>query len=236
MIVDIFIRTYSGDIRWLNYCLKSIHKFSTGFRNIIVCIPHDQVKLLSHLTAEKVVTCPLYVDDYIGQQITKLKAYEYTDAEYIMYIDSDCIFTAPFSPEDYIRDERPIIVKENYERLKDNKDAYARKAKMREHMGFDVEFEYMRRHPFVYATEDIHAVGSQIEELPLNPAGRIITRPLQGMSEFNVLGAYCERNVEKQYVILEVGIDKIPDGKVKQFRSWDGITEDIEKEIEACLN
>lgn len=235
MTTDIFIRTYSGDIRWLSYCLKSIHKFGAGFRDVIVTIPQDQVKILQHLTKEKVYTSPLYHDDYIGQQITKLRACEYTDADFILYVDSDCVFTEPFSPEDYIRDGKPVIVRENYERLKEHNDAYARKHITGTYLGFEVEFEYMRRHPFIYHRDDVKKTGEQIGKLEKSSSDRLMTPHLTGMSEFNILGAFCERYSKDKYVFLEVGKDEIPYGKVKQFRSWDGLTKDIEKQIEECL-
>ena len=41
--------------------------------------------------------CEEYEDDYIGQQIAKLNADNYTDAPLIAHIDSDCMFCAPCS-------------------------------------------------------------------------------------------------------------------------------------------
>jgi len=41
-----------------------------------------------------VLRCEEYEDDYIGQQITKLNADNFTDAPLIAHIDSDCIFCA----------------------------------------------------------------------------------------------------------------------------------------------
>ena len=38
MSIDIFIRTYPKDFFILNYCLKSIRKFVSGHRNIIINI------------------------------------------------------------------------------------------------------------------------------------------------------------------------------------------------------
>ena len=35
-MTDIFIKTYPGDFIWLKYCIRSIEKFVTGFRNIII--------------------------------------------------------------------------------------------------------------------------------------------------------------------------------------------------------
>ena len=221
MTTDIFIRTYEKDIPWFNYCLKSIAKFATGFRKVIVCIPEGQQHLLSHLTSEKVVTCPVYKNDYNGQQITKLSAWTYTDADYILFIDSDCIFNEDVCPEDYIIDGKPILIKENFERLKENEGCYARKKTLSELFGFDVEFEYMRRNGLFYRRDTLKNLFIR---LPITEDNVI--------SEFNVIGIYCDKYEHDKYTILEAGVDKIPDNKVRQFWSWGGLSDDIKSELE----
>ncbi len=95
MHVDIFIRTYKNDLPWLAYALKSIHKYVTGHRNIIVAIPMDQVRLLSHLSVEKVVGVHDLEDGYLGQQLTKMQAWKLTDADAVVFWDSDVVATRP---------------------------------------------------------------------------------------------------------------------------------------------
>ena len=85
-MISIFIRTYHCDIKWLNYCLESIHKNLSGWSEIVICIPTGQETLLSHLTSEKVVTCKIYKDDYLGQQISKIQAVILTIVSIIIYI------------------------------------------------------------------------------------------------------------------------------------------------------
>lgn len=99
-IIDIFIRTYFRDFRWLELSLLSIAKFVKGFRRIVIVMPSSSLDRLrgSELTSAKHVivhTCQEYPDDYIGQQVTKLSADLYTDAPLIAHIDSDSIFHAP---------------------------------------------------------------------------------------------------------------------------------------------
>lgn len=35
-MIGIFIKTYPGDFVWLEFCIKSIQKFITGYRKIII--------------------------------------------------------------------------------------------------------------------------------------------------------------------------------------------------------
>src|ERR1700741_2957188 len=99
MKVDIYIRTYKNDLGWLQYCLRSIHKYVTGYRKIIVCIPENQVSLLNDFNLQNVITCPIYKNDYIGQQVSKLLSYKETDADYILFVDSDVCFSKPTNME-----------------------------------------------------------------------------------------------------------------------------------------
>jgi len=113
--IDIFIRTYFRDFRWLELSLLSIIKFVEGFRRIIIVMPPSSLERLrgSEIPASAqavVLTCQEYSDDYIGQQVTKLSADLFTDAPLIAHIDSDCIFRVPCSlPALLTKNGRPII-------------------------------------------------------------------------------------------------------------------------------
>ncbi|MGH6838925.1 MAG: hypothetical protein ACREDT_08995 [Methylocella sp.] len=113
--IDIFIRTYFRDFRWLELSLLSILKFVKGFRRIIIVMPASSVERLrgGEIPASArvtVVPCQEFTDDYIGQQVTKLSADLFTDAPLIAHIDSDCIFHVPCSlPALLTKNGRPII-------------------------------------------------------------------------------------------------------------------------------
>src|SRR5688572_1619186 len=109
MTTDIFIRTYHKDLPWLEYCLRSIHKFVTGYRQIIICIPENQASLLNrfNLTQERVITCPIYRDDYIGQQVSKLLSFRETDADFVLFIDCDVFYPRPVNVNEYFREGKP---------------------------------------------------------------------------------------------------------------------------------
>ena len=95
MNVDIFIRTYEKDLEWLKYALKSIHLHVTGYRNIVITIPN--ASLLSGCSVEKVIQVKDLKDGYLGQQLTKMTANLYTDADAIVFWDSDVIACEPES-------------------------------------------------------------------------------------------------------------------------------------------
>ena len=95
--VDIFIRTYQHDFYLLDYCLNSIHKYVSGYDNIIICVREKEYDLLLkevNITTEKVFKTHDFPDnlDYCGQQICKLSADQFSTSDYILYVDSDTIF------------------------------------------------------------------------------------------------------------------------------------------------
>jgi hypothetical protein len=101
-VIDIFIRTYFRDFRWLDLSLISIIKHVEGFRRIIVAMPASSLErlrgreVLASANAT-VLACPEYANDYLGQQVDKLNADLVTDASLIVHVDSDCIFRRPCS-------------------------------------------------------------------------------------------------------------------------------------------
>lgn len=225
--VDVFIRTYEKDIKWLTYCLASIQKYLTGYRNIIICIPEGQQHLLSHLTLEKVVTCPVYEDDYLGQQISKMLAYKYTDADKIFYMDSDLILLRPVDISECEIDGKPIIYKTDYKKAG---DAIIWKKVTEKYLGIEISHEYMRRHPFLYLRETLENIDRDF------PVEEYVTKqPYRQFSEFNAIGAYIDINEKEKYSIIDTETISMPEPFLKQFWSWSGLTSKEKKEIELIL-
>lgn len=223
MTIDIFIRTYHKDFPWLAYALKSIHKNVIGFRNIIVAAPDTTG--IRHLTKEMVVEVPDLPNGYIGQQLTKMEAWKFTDADYIMYWDSDCIATRPFDVKEFFHRnasliERPILVITPYASL--SGDVLKWREITKKATGIDCEWECMRRLPLVYRRDTVQAAQEHIEQFQ----GKRLRDYLAGVegnefSEFNAIGAYMLRGDGEVtgYAFTETA----PYNPVKQYWSWHGI-------------
>ena len=96
MICDVFLRSYASDLSWVPYALRSIHKFVTGVRDIIISIPPQDIDVFGplNLTRERLVPSKVpegNMDGYAVQQLDKLIADFYTGAELIMFWDSDVV-------------------------------------------------------------------------------------------------------------------------------------------------
>lgn len=98
--IDILIRSYYRDAAWLALALRSIETFASGYRRVVVVLPaasaaRVDLAALSEGSRVQVRTCEDFSDDYVGQQITKLHADRYSDADVVVVMDSDEAFVAP---------------------------------------------------------------------------------------------------------------------------------------------
>lgn len=230
MTTDIFIRTYHNDVRWLDMALKSIHQKVKGYRNIIITIPKGEGHLLKHLTAEKVIEVDDLKDGYIGQQLTKLEAWKYTDADFVVFWDSDVIAAQEIDiQKDYFIDGKPIVYKTLYTSIDCPWQPITEKA-----VGFNVEYEYMRRLPLFYSTKTLSSVCGHLISVHDMPVQTYLANlPNRQFSEFNVVGAIAEKYYSQFYHFVDTEQVHIEKSKARQFWSWGGITDEVLKEIES---
>lgn len=225
----IFIKTWKDDLPWLGYCLESIRKFGSGFENIILCADEDCRDFIEMFVHDaKTVFVDKWGNGYIQQQWFKLNADKYTNADLILFVDSDCVFHTPFSPESYMRDEKPILMKTRYGNLGGGE---VWKKITEDFVGWEVEYEYMRRLPWMYRSSSLQGFRNMFPKL-----GEVLKgKPGRDFSEFNALGAYIDKFENDQYFITDTEV-WIPDSVAKQFWSWGGITPEIRQEIKAMLS
>lgn len=232
---DIFIKTYGGDFEWLKFCLRSIQKYCRGFNEIIlVCDEGDRRGLEQFgLSREKVFYVPLEFKGYLFQQWIKLNAFKYSDADYILFVDSDCVFTKETRPEDFLNKGKPIILKTHYNELP---DIQFWKTITELTLKEEVQWEYMRRLPLMYRTETIRSLFKHVDKLHENGLKDFIAnRPAHEFTEFNVLGAYTEKYEGEKYDFRDTSKIDLPETCIKQHWSWSGCTKEERKEIERLL-
>ena len=193
-MIDIFIKSYYKDFKMLNYCLKSIEKYLTGYNKIIIVIPkkdyqiyqsivHTNLPIELHVVEE-------YGDGYLYQQFIKMTAYKYCDSQFIMYVDSDCIFDKHINIQSLVSNGQPEILYTHYSKVG---EAICWKQCTERFMNDVVEFEFMRRLPLIYhreTLETIHNLEPNLESVVMN-SGRF--------SEFNALGAWAFVHQKDKY-------------------------------------
>lgn len=222
MRVSIFIRTYHGDVEWLKYCLQSIHKNLVGWDEIVICIPEGQESHLANiLTTERLVLCPQYTDDYIGQQISKLQAHHHAMGDCVLFVDSDVVFKPGADVSTYFIAGRPVILKERYELL-EYKFLKWRDV-VRRRFGVIPEYEYMRRAPQLFLKETLIALEKTFPDME----SYAISQPYRHFSEFNILGFFAESYESGKYHFVDLKGGAIPEHPAIQNWSWGGINEEI---------
>lgn len=225
---SVFIKTWINDLPWLRYCLQSIHKFYSGQDEILIIADEDcQPTLSTWGLSERVVYVRKPRNGYIQQQALKLTAHNYTDAEYILFIDSDAIFTRPCSINEFLEGDRVKLICEHYDRL----PGIPWKALTEKHVGFSVEYEYMRQLPIVHH----RSLLQQIEDEYPGLQYFLHNMKSRRFSEFNFMGAVAHYYSHPKYQFNVYPDIPLPEKRIEQFWSWGGLTPTIENQIKSYL-
>ncbi len=233
IIYDIFIRTYPGDYYWLDYCLKSIETYASGFRKIWIVSPNIAPPIALPQNAEWKVMNDETEDGYLAQQITKCYADAITDyqADYILHVDSDVIFQRAVTPGDFFTGEKLTWFYTPYQQIETPWQPI-----MEKFMGFTMPYEFMRRLPMMLP----RWLYPKLREFCHHQHGMIIseyirTQPQRAFSEFNALGCYAYFNHPDKFQWISTASSAMPEPFSRQFHSWGGLTPEIKNEIEGIL-
>jgi len=213
--VDIFLRTYERDYPWLEFLWRSIalHQVA-GFRRVVIVHPPNQPgpppPPIPHLIVPE---DRVYPNDYAGQMITKLRAGGHTDADEVVYVDSDCVF---ITPVDFQTWQYPLLCTP-WEQVPDAKAAWYEQTKTL--LGFEPPFETMRRFPFVYPADFVREVYAHIGGVE-RCLSLLADYKIQGMSEFNVLGNYAIVKCPEKFHVQRTDLGPFPPDIVHQFWSY----------------
>lgn len=192
---DILIKSYPPDYEWLGYCLRSIDKFCSGFRQCVLICPDDKCPKPTNLPVKMIVLEEVGNDGYLWQNAVKAQAYKYTDADCILHVDSDCVFTTPVTPETFLINGKPYWLFSAYDKI-----AVPWQPIMEKFAQRSVPLEYMRRIPtfipvFVHrATEEYCKVrhGCSLQDY-------IMQQPYRSFSEFNALGIVADEQFHDKF-------------------------------------
>lgn len=132
---EILIVTYHKDFPWLEYCLKSILKYCTGFSGVTIACPARDKDLLFANVAPKISDYSVKIgrsmsvsvrnfDEAPGKgmldhmvQLASADHYVRRGVNYVLTCDSDCIFRMPTTPEHYAWNDKPYCIVRSWESL-----------------------------------------------------------------------------------------------------------------------
>lgn len=240
MTTDVFLRSYAGDIAWVPYALRSIHKFVSGIRNVIICVPADEYDRFNSLKLTKEILRSSRFpnsDGYMDQMRDKLMAFLLTDADTILFWDSDVVAIRSFSPVDLLIDGKPRWLVTPYAKLvnADGSPAVPWRPITEKAIGRPVEFETMRAHPLMATRESLLEFRDFMEKLHgVSLQQYIAAQPSREFSEWNALGAWAFYYAPHHFAFWHTDVS-VPEPFVRQFWSWGGITPEIRAEMERIL-
>jgi len=223
--VDIVIKSYENDYGWLAYCLKSIARYCTGFNNVIVMLPRSHP---IDLTLEKVVLLDT-TESYLGQQVCKLNADLHTQADYILHVDSDMVFTRPITPDYFFRGKRPIWVIGEF----DSVSKHAWYHVMAKCIQDAPPFEFMRKCAVIVPRWLYAEFRAFIEATHgMSMETYVMSQPGHEFSEYNCLGFFAWIKHRESFYWHNTATEGVPDWPWQQFWSWGGLTPEIKAELD----
>lgn len=216
MTVDIHIVSFPRDYPWLNYCLRSIRKFVTGYRQIHLTLPPDAPRPQNITDIVVHADSPNVRHGYNRHQVAKLRACQHTDADFIMFIDSDHFCVKPTPVEHYFDGDKPQLWRRTFDSLLHlppevtgiTKAAFKWKAPVEHALGFSCPWFTLEFLPIVHHRgvlleclaymENLH--GQSIEDYS-NTLSNI------GIGDFLVMGSYALAKHPEHYSIREARPD-----------------------------
>lgn len=212
--IDIFYKSYHKDFVWLEHSLRSLTKFVTGYNSIVILIPESEKHLfdtrnlpertLIHYVKE-------YGSGYLFQQVCKIQGHKYSNADYILFSDSDLIFDHPINLQDFISDGKPEILYTSYDKVG---DAICWKEPTEAFIKDSQEFEWMRRNALIYHRSTLEAIEKY------EPNLEYIIMNSQRFSEYNAIGAYAWKYEREKYNFVNTDMWEYVRPKAVQYHSY----------------
>lgn len=234
--MSIFIVTHAKDFEWLSYCLLSVFRFGSGFKDVVVALPKTDEPGLTGVYSTLAKHFPvirLKIAEFdqappplghLHHNIIKCRADEYSDADYILHMDSDCIFTESVTPETFMSEGKPVLLVKSWATIeRDKTGSICWREPANRALGFQTTHETMQRQPLVYHRGLYPAVRRHMEALHGIPFDKYVlaqknTYPC-GFAEFNTLGSFAIRHLPDCYHIIDVGHLPHPHNPVRQYWS-----------------
>ncbi len=235
LICDILIKSYPKDYEWLSYCLTGLEKFATGFRQIIVVYPSGVDFPLPDFGPRSIPIMGWPVvengEPYLFQQSVKFSAHQWTDAPYILHIDSDTVPCAPFTPQTFMRNGKCLWLMTPYSAI-----STPWQQPTERFMGAQVEYEFMRRFP-ILLPRSLHIAAARYVEIKFGKSATefIVSQPGRDFSEFNALGALAYYRDGEDFEWLDTTKEDLPPLVAIQSWSHGGLTEEVKEKFETIL-
>lgn len=231
------IVTYSRDLPWLEYCLRAMKKFTSGFMPTLLVIPRHEDELFRPLF-EKYKYETAFFDEIPGKgmlhhmwMIFSSDKRAYRGAKYIMHLDADCIFRVPTRPEDYFSDGKPHYLVRTYDSLTNAQgvvsDCAQWQSRVESALGYVPRWYTMCRHPTLFHVEHYAKLREAVEKHNGKPCEDVILSGRnefpQSFAEFPTMGAWATENARDDYFWIDCSNGMAPYDRMKVYWSHGGL-------------
>lgn len=220
----IFIKSYPKDYRFLTHCLRSIQRHAFGFHEIVVALPVGESL---PLTKERVVNVPEFGNGYYRQMAVKLQADRYTDCEFIVFLDSDCVLTRDFFASELFDHGAPKLLRRRWDEAG---DGICWKEPADKALGFETEYDTMCCHPSIYRRDTLQRLRAHMEALHGMPLDQYVLEQ-ERFIEFVTVGNFALTKEPELYSIIEYGPNDCFPRPLRQFWSHGGFTPEVTEEL-----
>ena len=213
-MIDIFIKSYRNDFKWLYYAFKSITKYVSGYNELVIAISKEDSKHFDYKKLpekSRVVIVDEYGNGYLFQQVVKLQAYKYCNSNFIMFSDSDCIFDHEINLLDFIKNDKPEILYTHYSKVE---NAIIWKKPTEDFIKRPVEYEMMRRNNQIIHKQTLININEYEKNL------EYIVMNSERFSEFNAMCVYAYFYEPDKYTFINTDNWTYVPPKGKQYHSY----------------
>lgn len=235
MNTEIFIVSFGRDFPYLEFALKSIGKFASGFAGVTVLVPDTDlqgllampkpIELLSMFRARAFAEWP--GKGMLHHELQIVYADQWCpEAEFITHMDSDTIFTAPVTPETFITNGKPILQYERFDSIGKRHGGVMEWKRVTEWcLPIPVEFETMRQHGATYH----RGLYPRARQLMTDKTGMAVDEYIksqgnafpQGFCEFVTLGNVAMFDFPDRYHLVDCAGKPNPDkGVFPIIQTW----------------
>jgi hypothetical protein len=235
--VSILIVSHLIDIEWLEHCIFSIRKFASGFHEVVLVWPEQEIGALKWSGLDRLVTTRTYNRHsqplwFLDHEVQKCKADLYCrGADAILHVDSDAILIHPVTPETFVQDGKPELLIRPWESAG---NAVCWKPMVDKALKTDSKCETMCWMTQTFLPVTYLKLRNHIEEIHKMEFEKYVLaqypRHPFGFTEFNTIGNFIINDHPKLYDVRDVSISGWPSIHYIQFWSHGGLDRVIPKE------
>lgn len=221
---QVLIASYAKDFPFLEHCLWSLKRFSDGFLPPVISVSSVDYEAARNLVQATFPQAQVRIRDghpehgFMRAQLSMLEGDKLCEGDYVWLVGSDCFAHRSMRPEDYFRNDRPVLLYNSYEYLeKIGSQGTCWRDGVTRILGVEPEHEYMRRLPIIYPRELFSGLRWYVETMTGECFDAVVYREWiqnRDVSESNLLGAFAWHFRHSVYDWVNL------DGKEDWQREW----------------